>query len=162
MYEIITEIEINANAECVWSILMDFPAYPNWNPFVRAIAGAPTQGSRLEVCVQPQDKKTMVFRPVILTITPKLEFRWLGRLLFPGIFDGEHYFVITALAPNQVRFTQGEKLSGILVPLFRTTLECNTRAGFEAMNKALKLRAESAPTSLPSASILINAASSRP
>ncbi|MCR1341946.1 SRPBCC domain-containing protein, partial [Acidithiobacillus ferrooxidans] len=32
MYQIETGIEITASPEHVWSILMDFPAYPQWNP----------------------------------------------------------------------------------------------------------------------------------
>nr|WP_255305408.1 SRPBCC family protein [Acidithiobacillus ferrivorans] len=34
MHQIETNIEITATPERVWSILMDFPAYPQWNPFI--------------------------------------------------------------------------------------------------------------------------------
>lgn len=39
MTELNTEIEIRASAERVWNALMDFDAYPKWNPFVREISG---------------------------------------------------------------------------------------------------------------------------
>ena len=32
MHQIVTQIDIAASPERVWSILMDFPAYPQWNP----------------------------------------------------------------------------------------------------------------------------------
>ena len=32
-----TDVEIDASAERVWSVLADFDAYPEWNPFIRAI-----------------------------------------------------------------------------------------------------------------------------
>ena len=32
MHQIVTEIDIAASPERVWSILMDFSAYPQWNP----------------------------------------------------------------------------------------------------------------------------------
>ena len=32
MQQIVTEIDIAASPERVWSILMDFSAYPQWNP----------------------------------------------------------------------------------------------------------------------------------
>ena len=35
MRELNTEIEINASAERVWQMLMDFDAYPQQNPFIR-------------------------------------------------------------------------------------------------------------------------------
>jgi len=36
----------------------------------------------------------MTFRPTILKAEPERELRWLGRLLLPGLFDGEHVFEI--------------------------------------------------------------------
>ena len=32
MHQIVTQMDIAASPERVWSILMDFPAYPQWNP----------------------------------------------------------------------------------------------------------------------------------
>src|SRR3972149_2322813 len=29
-----TEIQINAAPESVWAVLIDFPSYPQWNPFI--------------------------------------------------------------------------------------------------------------------------------
>ena len=90
----------------------------------------------------------MSFRPTVLLAAPNTELRWLGHFLVPGIFDGEHYFRIAAIGPGQIRFTQGEKFSGLLVGMFKASLDRGTKAGFVAMNAALKARAEglSAPT----------------
>ena len=44
MYQIETEIEIAASPERIWSILMDFSAYPEWNPFIRSLSGDVTPG----------------------------------------------------------------------------------------------------------------------
>jgi hypothetical protein len=41
-----------------------------------------------------------------------------------------------------VTFHQGENFSGILVPLFRRSLDGPTKQGFVAMNEALKREAE--------------------
>ena len=38
MHRLDTQIEFAPSAERVWSILMDFPAYPRWNPLIRPIA----------------------------------------------------------------------------------------------------------------------------
>ncbi len=142
MHEVRTEIEIEASPERVWAILLDFPSHPEWNPFVRRIEGVAKVGERLTVYIQPQGGKGMTFRPAVLTVAPNSELRWLGRLLLPGIFDGEHDFRITPLAPHRVRFVQGERFSGVLVPFLKSSLDGGTKAGFEAMNRALKSRAE--------------------
>lgn len=142
MHDIKTEIEIAAPPERVWSILLDFPAHPEWNPFVRSITGNPKPGERLVVFIQPQGGRGMTFRPTVLVAAANREFRWLGRFILPGILDGEHYFQIIPITPNRVRFLQGEKFSGVLVPLAKSGLEGGTKAGFIAMNEALKARAE--------------------
>ncbi len=143
MYEVRTDIEIEATPERVWSILLDFPSHPNWNPFIRSIEGVAKVGDRLTVFIQPQGSKGMTFHPAVLTVIPNAELRWRGRLFLRGIFDGEHYFQINRIAPRHIRFVQGEKFSGVLVPFAKSSLEGGTKAGFVAMNQALKSRAES-------------------
>jgi len=144
MHELRTEIEIGVPPVRVWQILLDFPAYPKWNPFIRSIAGTARVGERLTALIRPQGAKAMTFRPTLLVVTPNQELRWLGRFLLPGLFDGEHYFQIAPIAADRVRFIQGEKFSGLLVALAVSQLERGTRAGFAAMNQALKARAEAA------------------
>ena len=142
MFELHTEIEINAPAERVWSVIEDFSAYPQWNPFIRHIHGAAKQGEALEVRIQPSGGKEMTFRPTVLVAEPSRELRWIGRFLMPGIFDGEHRFVIEPLSEGKVRFEHAERFRGILVPLLRRSLDRDTRRGFTEMNTALKERAE--------------------
>jgi hypothetical protein len=144
MKEIHTEIEVNAGAEKVWRVLTDFAAYPDWNPFVRRVEGEVNVGSRLHVYIQPSGSSGMSFRPTVLVADPNREFRWLGHLWLPGLFDGEHSFLIKPLGEGRVRFVQRERFGGLLVPLLSKMLDGDTRRGFEEMNRALKLRAESA------------------
>ena len=60
----------------------------------------------------------------------------------PAIFDGEHDFQSVPLARSQARFVHGQKFSGVLIPFVKARLDGGTKAGFVAMNEALKLRAE--------------------
>jgi hypothetical protein len=141
-HEIITTISISASPERVWEVLMDFARYPEWNPFVRSIEGSPTEGSVLQVRIEPPGGKAMTFRPIVLRRSEGREFIWKGKLLFPGVFDGEHYFRLERAASDSTRFTQGEQFTGLLVPLLRRSLERGTKAGFEAMNLAVKQQVE--------------------
>jgi hypothetical protein len=84
----------------------------------------------------------MTFRPVVLTATPRRVLRWRGRLLMPGLFDGEHAFQLELLSTAGCRLYHTERFSGLLVGLMRGSLLDATREGFEAMNGALKRRAE--------------------
>jgi hypothetical protein len=136
-----TATDIRAPAARIWSILTDFPAYPAWNPFITAAEGELRPGARLRITTAPTGHRPMTFRPVVLVVAPERELRWLGRLLLPGLFDGEHAFGIEQLAET-CRFLHAERFSGVLVPLFGEGLFEATRQGFEAMNAALKRRAE--------------------
>jgi hypothetical protein len=137
-----TEIEIDASAQRVWAVLSDFASYPQWNPFIRSVVGTPSQGTRLQIELQPSGGKAMRFSPVVLAAEAERELRWLGRLVLPGVFDGEHLFLIEPLSESKVRFQQSERFSGFLVGFLRASLNGDTKRGFEEMNRALKTRAE--------------------
>jgi hypothetical protein len=140
--ELINEIEIEASASRVWQVLTDFSSYPEWNPFIRRISGQPKEGRRLKVYIEPPRSRGRVFRPKVLKAQPPRELRWLGRLLIPGLFDGDHLFSIERLGSGRVRFVQREIFSGLLVSFLIRGLDAKIRLGFEQMNQALKLRTE--------------------
>jgi hypothetical protein len=143
MRRISTSIDIAAPSSRVWEVLMNFPAYSDWNPFIRQIAGSTNPGSKLQLTVQPEGGSAMSFVPEVLVCMPEREFRWRGRVLFKGVFDGEHALKLTESTAAACTFAQEETFSGVLVPLImRGAMLAGTEAGFEAMNRALKARAE--------------------
>lgn len=145
MKELSTGIEIDAPAAVVWDILMDFERYAEWNPFIKRIQGESHEGAGLEVdLLQTEGGKPMRMRPTVITCESGREFAWLGRLVIPKIFDGEHHFTIDPLGDDRVRFRQWERFAGVLLPFVGGMLENKTRPAFERMNRALKERAESA------------------
>jgi hypothetical protein len=98
VHELHTEIDIEATPETVWSILTNFAAYPEWNPFIRRVMGVAQPGTKLMVRIHPSGAKAMSFRPTVLAAERPRELRWLGRFLLPGLFDGEHQFTLQAMA----------------------------------------------------------------
>lgn len=137
-----TSIDIDAGADVVWRVLMDFSAYPRWNPFIYQLEGQPLKGERLSVLIQPPGKREMRFRPTVQDVEPQHAFSWLGSVLMPGLFDGRHEFLLEPIGPA-TRFHHRETFSGLLVPLLWKSMQAPTQAGFESMNRALKLCAES-------------------
>jgi len=141
MKEIQTEIQIHASPDVIWKILMDFENYPNWNPFIKTISGEQEVGSRLTAFIGPPGKSGMTFKPKVLVYNPNHEFRWLGKLRSGLLFNGEHYFILKELGNHSTQFIHGEKFTGLLVGVLGKMLD-STQKGFEAMNRALKQRAE--------------------
>jgi len=136
-----TQIEIDASPEIVWGELTNLEKYPEWNSFITQISGELALGSQLAVTIQPPGGDAMDFKPEVLIVDKNKEFRWIGRVLIPKLFDGEHYFQIEE-KDGKVHFIQGENFSGILALLFWGSMEAQTEKGFIAMNKALKARCE--------------------
>jgi hypothetical protein len=136
-----TSTDIDASPEAVWAVLSDLPSYPSWNPFIREASGQLAAGERLDLRMQPEGGRAMRFRPTVLKAEPGRELRWLGRLVAPGVFDGEHRFAIEPTAGGS-RLTQEERFTGILVPLLAKGLRKRTLPAFEQMNAAVKERAE--------------------
>jgi|SaaInlStandDraft_6_1057023.scaffolds.fasta_scaffold01357_4 hypothetical protein len=137
-----TEITIDASSEKVWKVLTAFNEYSEWNPFIKSISGDVSVGSQLSVSIQPPGGDAMDFAPKILVANKNVELRWLGRVLMPKLFDGEHFFKIIKLPGDKVQFIQGEQFSGILALLLWGSMKESTEQGFIDMNKALKDRCE--------------------
>ncbi len=139
---ITTEINIDAPSDVVWSVLADTAAYEDWNPFVRKISGDVQPGNRVSITVGAPGSKPMDFSPRILVADPGAELRWIGHLGVPGLFDGEHFFVLQDAGDGRTQLIHGERFTGVLVYPIMKMIGGETRAGFKAMNAALKTRAE--------------------
>ena len=136
------EVEIEATPDRVWAVLTDFAAYQDWNPFIVEAAGQPVSGSRLELHMRLADRRPTTIRPEVLEADPGRRLRWLGRVLMPGVFDGEHTFTIQPAGPGRVHLTQHEEFRGLLAPLVLRMIAKPTLASFHQMNQALKARVE--------------------
>jgi hypothetical protein len=135
------EIEVDAPPERVWEVLTDFAAYHEWNPFIFRAAGRPVPGSRLELRMGLPGRRPMTFRPEVLEAEPGRRLRWLGRVLVPGLFDGEHGFTIQPAGPGRSHLRQEERFRGLLAPLVLALIAKPTLEGFQQMNQALATRA---------------------
>jgi hypothetical protein len=133
-----TQIEIEAPAKNVREVLFDFADYPNWNPFIVKVDGTVAEGSTVMVTVKPVGKNALSGNTTVTSLT-STRLAWTGALAIPGLFRGDHEFIIEEQGPNKTRFYQNEKMSGIIIPFFDFKPEA---AGFVLMNEALKKRAE--------------------
>jgi hypothetical protein len=61
----------------------------------------------------------------------KEEFRWKRQFLF----DGEHYFRLTAKGKETTRLEHGEYFSVLLVPLFKRRMLPDTEVNFRAFKE---------------------------
>jgi hypothetical protein len=138
-YELRTEIDIEAPPDAVWAVLTDLAGYGEWNPFITRAEGSVAVGQRLTLRMQPTGGRALTIRPHVTEVQAGAVFEWLGHLGVPGVFDGRHRFELTPSGAG-TRLVQGESFRGLLVRPLRGSLDGGTRAGFEAMNEALRRR----------------------
>jgi hypothetical protein len=144
MIELSCSIDIRAPLEVVWQALTDLPRFCEWNPFIREASGEPRAGGRVRVRVQPSVAIPVVFHADVLRSVERRELRWRGHFLAPWLASGEHTFTLEPRATGGVHFVQREVFRGLLPWLVGRPLAREAMRGFQAMNRALRVRAEGA------------------
>ena len=139
MKTVTAAIEIDAAPAEVWNVLTDLARYRDWNPLFVEATGDIAIGKRIMLrSKHPANGRLMTVKPKILTAEPGAQLRWASSL--PGIMSGEHSFTLTAVNGG-TRVVQGETFRGLLTHFSGKTFT-NAGASFEALNQALKKRAE--------------------
>lgn len=137
-----THIEIHAPAQRIWDILVDLDRYHEWNPFIRRAKGRIAPGATFEVSPKTKGGKRLVFVPQVTDYQEMREFTWTGKFYFRWLAMGNHTFRLTPLDNGAIRVDHDERIYGIGAPLVYLFAKEQIRTGFEAMNHALKQRAE--------------------
>ena len=133
-----TSIDIAASPEQIWAALTAFDNYGDWGSPLRFTKAPSAVGQALSFhFVDAEGKPGMEITPTLLAMTPDQELRWQGRLWLPGIFDGQHAFVLTSQQAGTTTLTHSESFSGILIPFAGSVLD-DTEENFHHFNQALK------------------------
>jgi hypothetical protein len=140
-WSIATSVEIDAPPGRVWDVLVDLPAYREWNPFIVEAEGKLAVGETLSLRMALPGRDPMTIEPRLLVVDPARELRWQGRLFLPGLFDGEHAFVLTPLEDGRTRLDHSERFGGLLLPIAKSMVYDATVESFHALDAALAKRA---------------------
>jgi hypothetical protein len=132
-------IDIDAPPAQVWAVLTDLGSYHEWNPLFVEANGNVAEGQRITLrSKHPANGRLMTVKPKITSVQPGTELRWAAG--FPGLISGEHAFTLTP-ADGGTRLVQSESFKGPLTRFSGKTFG-NAEASFQALNEALKKRAE--------------------
>jgi hypothetical protein len=122
-------------------VLADRSAYPDWNPFIISSTGELVAGATITNVLRDTEGKESTFAPELLVVEPNKELRWIGKIAFGGVFDGEHSFRLEELPGGRTRLIQEETFRGVAIPFTRSMLTKTIEPQFIAMNQALATRA---------------------
>jgi hypothetical protein len=75
-------------------------------------------------------------------VRPSALLTWRGHVLARWLFEGYRRFELEPVAARRVLVTHVEDVHGLLAPLFAMALGARVQASHDALNAALKARAE--------------------
>jgi hypothetical protein len=146
MTEISVAAQIDVSPQQVWAVLADLASYPQWNPLFREASGQLTAGSTVTLrTVRPGTSRVVTIKVKVLAAEPGAQLRWVSSL--PGIITGEHSFTLTP-ADGGTRLVQTETYRGLLSHISAKSIS-RAKASFEALNQAIKQRAEHGQQATP-------------
>jgi hypothetical protein len=136
-------IEIEASPAVVWEVLMDFEAYPDWNPYAVGIEGIAEPGEVISLTiVQGNWDEPRTVKPKLVSVESQKKLAWHGTTMMTGLLETDHYFELTELGAGRTRLRQVEEFRGWIARTMNDENRRHTGASFEAMNEALAKRAE--------------------
>ena len=113
----LVEVNIRANAERIWSILIDAKNFPRWNSTITRIEGEIREGERLRLHVPGTDR---TFTPLVSDVVPNRRMAWTGG--FAPVFKGVRTFELKPRNDGSIDFAMQERFSGLILPLAKGSM----------------------------------------
>jgi hypothetical protein len=135
-------VEIDAPVERVWSVLVDFPNYGEWNRFCPGIECSGELGSKVVMDVRFPGQKPIKQVEVLNVLEPPHRLAWGVIMGSRAILVANRYQTLEALGPERTRYTTIDYMSGLIAPLVNLVYAEKIRAGFQLAADGLKEYAE--------------------
>jgi uncharacterized protein YndB with AHSA1/START domain len=137
-------VEIDAPAEFVWSVLIDYPSYPQWNPYTLAVDTTLAIDSPIDLTLPKPDgsEGTWVSREYIREVAPPRLLRYDTGDTFPGLL-GVRDQLITPLGSERCSYRTFETFTGKYADAVFAAQGAYVKKGFDSVAHALRDRVES-------------------
>lgn len=153
--QLVEPVDIDAPLEAVWDVLVDFDAYPEWNPITRVVQPHTelALGERVHLSVswgpyeedgQPVDVRSLVpaleLDETLSVLEAPYALAWSDNR--GVILRAERIQHLSPLPDGRTRYATNERMEGLLVPIVARVYARRIIAGFRACGLALKSRVE--------------------
>lgn len=139
------EIAIAAPAGRVWSILVDFERYPEWNPFTVEVRTTLRVGEPVAMDVRLPGRRPQRRTEWVNAVEPGRCIAWGMHMGRPGLLTANRFQWVDPLSGSRCRYRTEDRMSGWLSPVVMAFYGESMRRGFESVARALKDRAERPP-----------------
>lgn len=136
-------VEIDAPAELVWDVLVDYARYPEWNPYTVAVDTTLEIGEPIDLHLPNPDgsEGTFVNREWVREVDPPRYLRYDTAEEIPGVFAYREQF-IEPLGSERCSYRTTDTFSGEHADAVIEHTGDWVKEGFDAVAHALKARAE--------------------
>ncbi|NKE61980.1 SRPBCC domain-containing protein [Lentzea sp. PSKA42] len=134
-------VEIDAPAAFVWDVLLDYPNYPQWNPYTVSVSTTLAIDSPIDLTLPKPDgsEGTWVSREYIREVVPPRLLRYDTGDTFPGLL-GTRDQVITPLGSERCSYRTFETFTGKYADAVHAAQGAWVKKGFDAVAHALRER----------------------
>jgi hypothetical protein len=136
------ELVILASPSAVWDVLVDFPRYPEWNPFTVGVQTSGRVGDPVLLDVQLGERR-LSMRERMRVYEPGRRIGWGLRILGGTLLDCTRVQELEDLGDGRTRYVCHESFRGLLVPLFFNRYRGAMERGFTAAGESLARRVTS-------------------
>jgi len=141
MKKFTTEILIEAPADQVWNMLMDFKNYWHWNTHLPYWEGKAKPGHHIYITSFLHEKPVR-FSAQVTNVVENTLFTYTEVIATPVIFKADHIIELYPVSPASCRLVQHECLGGLLVGLIWKKWLYKAMQCYRRMNQDLKRAAE--------------------
>jgi uncharacterized protein YndB with AHSA1/START domain len=136
-------VEIATPASFVWDVLVDYPNYPQWNPYTVRVETTLAVGDPIDLTLPAPDGSggTFVNREFIRIVDPPRHLRYDTGDAMPGIFAVRDQW-IEELGPDRCAYHTTDTITGKYASVVLESNGAWIKDGFDAVANALKARAE--------------------
>ena len=137
-------VEIDAPAELVWSVLVDYARYPEWNPFTVRVETTLEIGTTIDLYLPDPAKpgETFLNREWVRAVDAPSYLRYDTGEEIPGMHAVREQWV-TDLGGGRSSYRTTDLFSGEIAGFVHEQQGEWVKAGFDSVCLALKERAES-------------------
>ncbi len=143
MYEISTEIEINASKDQIWNLLIDIEKWQEWNPIIKSASGKLEKGEKISLIMVGKDGKNgPAYSPIITDLEDHSKFRWRAKMLAGFIFTNDKVIELEEVGVNRTKLIHKELFKGIMFKMMCSQMDKGVPPMLNSMNKAIKDKLE--------------------
>ena len=112
-----TEITIPARPDEVWAVLMDAPAYKEWNPVQIEVKGSYAVGQTMELHIRENEEKSYWIDSEIKELVPNEKLNQGGGM--PWILTFDHTYLLEPV-DGGTKVVQKEDYHGLWLPFWNS------------------------------------------